>query len=230
MPTATERRPPISRRELGRATLARQLLLERAPVSAVEAVALLAGMQAQEPRPPFLGLWSRLRDFQPDELLEALRGGAVLRGPLFRATLHLVTEADWSVFRGPCQPALSRAARVLRERIGTIDVARASGGRARAAARASANGRRAARPAARRVSGRGRACARLRGAHARAAGRGPRRGSLVLPARRPAAAGRADRHRRGRGRAGAPLPRRLRSGERRRRPGVVGRAGPAGDV
>jgi hypothetical protein len=51
-------------------------------------------MQAQEPRPPFVGLWSRLVDFRPQELLEALRVGAVLRGPLFRATLHLVTEAD----------------------------------------------------------------------------------------------------------------------------------------
>jgi hypothetical protein len=81
-------------------------------------------MQAQEPRPPFVGLWSRLRDFRPDELLEALRAGAVLRGPLFRATLHLVTEADWSVFRGPCQPALSRAMRVLGTRAQTLDLAR----------------------------------------------------------------------------------------------------------
>jgi hypothetical protein len=81
-------------------------------------------MQAQEPRPPFIGLWSRLRDFRPDELLEALRGGAVLRGPLFRATLHMVAEADWSVFRAPCQPALSRAMRVLGTRAQTLDLER----------------------------------------------------------------------------------------------------------
>jgi hypothetical protein len=81
-------------------------------------------MQAQEPRPPFVGLWSRLVDFRPEELLEALRAGAVLRGPLFRATLHLVTEADWSVFRAPCQPALSRALRVLGTRAQTLDLER----------------------------------------------------------------------------------------------------------
>jgi winged helix DNA-binding protein len=72
-------------------------------------------MQAQEPRPPFVGLWSRLVDFRHEELLGAVRAGTVLRGPLFRATLHLVTKPDWSVFRTPCQPALSRAI----ERLGT---------------------------------------------------------------------------------------------------------------
>lgn len=81
-------------------------------------------MQAQEPRPPFVGLWSRLRDFRSDELLEALRAGTVVRGPLFRATLHLVTEADWSVFRAPCQPALSRAMRALGTRVQAIDLER----------------------------------------------------------------------------------------------------------
>ncbi|HVC85540.1 MAG TPA: winged helix DNA-binding domain-containing protein [Solirubrobacteraceae bacterium] len=127
MRTATDPRsaaPLLTRRALGRATLARQLLLERAPISAVDAVAALAGMQAQEPRPPFVGLWSRLADFRAEELLEALRAGAVFRGPLFRATLHLVTEADWSVFRAPCQPALSRALRVLGTRAQTLDLER----------------------------------------------------------------------------------------------------------
>ena len=112
----------LGRRELGRATLARQLLLERAPLSAVEAVERLCGMQAQEPRPPFIGLWSRLASFAPDELRAGLRAGEVVRGPLFRGTLHLVSRRDWSLLRGPVQPALSQAARVLRERIGTIDV------------------------------------------------------------------------------------------------------------
>jgi hypothetical protein len=81
-------------------------------------------MQAQEPRPPFVGLWSRLADFRHDELLAAVRAGALLRGPLFRATLHLVTNADWSVFRATCQPALSRALRVLGARAETLDLER----------------------------------------------------------------------------------------------------------
>jgi hypothetical protein len=81
-------------------------------------------MQAQEPRPPFVGLWSRLDGFEPDELRAALRSGAIVRGPLFRGTLHLVSERDWRALRPPAQPALSQAARVLGNRIGTIDVAR----------------------------------------------------------------------------------------------------------
>src|SRR5262249_46743685 len=47
-------------RALGRATLARQFLLERAAVPVVDAVAHLCGLQAQEPQAPFVGLWSRL--------------------------------------------------------------------------------------------------------------------------------------------------------------------------
>ena len=112
----------VTRRELGRATLARQLLLERAPLSAVEAIEALGGVQAQEPRPPFIGLWSRIRGFEPTELRDALRTGAVLRAPLLRGTLHLVSAAEFGLLRGPCQPALDAAARVLRDRAAGADL------------------------------------------------------------------------------------------------------------
>jgi hypothetical protein len=79
-------------------------------------------MQAQEPRPPFVGLWSRLEAFRPEQLLEALRAGEIVRGPLFRATLHLVTAADWSTFRSAAQPALTRGRRALGKRVEAIDV------------------------------------------------------------------------------------------------------------
>jgi Winged helix DNA-binding domain len=120
MPTAPE--PPISRRELGRATLARQLLLERAQIGVADAVGALAGMQAQEPRPPFVGLWSRVDGFAPAQLLEALRSGTLVRGPLFRATLHLVRAEDWAAFRPTLQPVLARALSALGERGAAIDV------------------------------------------------------------------------------------------------------------
>ncbi len=120
----------MTARELGRATLARQLLLERTPLGVVEAVEALAGMQAQEPRPPHIGLWSRLAGFEPAALLSALRERAVLRAPLWRGTLHLVSAADFAALRGPCAPALALAARGQAQRAGieparVVEVARA---------------------------------------------------------------------------------------------------------
>ena len=48
---------------LGRATLARQMLLERESVDVVDAVGRLGALQAQEARPPFVALWSRVEAF-----------------------------------------------------------------------------------------------------------------------------------------------------------------------
>ena len=63
----------ITLRGLNRATLARQLLLERTEAGTTEAVDRLAGMQAQEARPPFIGLWARLAGFSRDDLLALIR-------------------------------------------------------------------------------------------------------------------------------------------------------------
>jgi winged helix DNA-binding protein len=75
----------------------------------VDAVEALAGMQAQEPRPPFVGLWSRVEGFERAQLLDALRSGAVVRGMLMRATLHLVSAADFRAWRPMVQPVLTAA-------------------------------------------------------------------------------------------------------------------------
>ena len=66
-------REVLSLRALNRATLARQMLLERRKLSATQAVERLAGLQAQAPNPPYVGLWSRLEGFRREQLTEALK-------------------------------------------------------------------------------------------------------------------------------------------------------------
>ncbi|MGM1062282.1 winged helix DNA-binding domain-containing protein [Saccharothrix sp. Mg75] len=89
----------LDTRALNRATLARQLLLDRADVPVLDAVAHLCGMQAQEPQEPFTGLWSRLRGFTPAGLSDLLTGRRVVRTHLMRRTVHLVTAEDALAWR-----------------------------------------------------------------------------------------------------------------------------------
>ncbi len=69
----------LTLRELNRATLARQMLLDREVLPVVPAVERLVGLQAQVPKPPYVGLWTRLRDFRREELTELLRQRRVVR-------------------------------------------------------------------------------------------------------------------------------------------------------
>jgi len=113
----------LSLRELGRATLARQLLLERRRLPVAEAVSRLAGMQAQEPGPPFLGLWSRLEDFDGSELTQAIEQRRVVRATLMRGTLHLMSAADFARLRSAIAPAVGDGMlRVLGARAEGLDV------------------------------------------------------------------------------------------------------------
>jgi hypothetical protein len=111
----------LTRRQLNRATLARQMLLRREDISAVAAVERLMGMQTQEPRPPFIGLWSRLTGFERQDLLQALHRREVVRGTLMRGTLHVMSAADYAAYRLALQPVLTRAMSVLGERSDGLD-------------------------------------------------------------------------------------------------------------
>jgi len=98
----------LSPRAINRATLARQHLLARTGQTAVEMAEHLVGMQAQAPFPPYTGLWTRLTDFQPGELADALVNRQVVRIVLMRGTVHLVSAADACFLRPLIQPLLDR--------------------------------------------------------------------------------------------------------------------------
>jgi hypothetical protein len=87
--------PVLTRRQLNRATLARQLLLERTPLDAVAAIEQVGGLQAQEAASPYLALWARLRDFDPVMLGAAFRDRQVVKATLMRVTVHAVSRRDY---------------------------------------------------------------------------------------------------------------------------------------
>src|SRR6516164_79796 len=102
----------LSLRALNRATLERQLLLRRQPLSAQQALRQLAGLQAQAPLAPYVGLWTRLSAFTPEELSNLLYPERiVVRAPIMRATVHLVDAADFVEFRPLFGPLLAAGLR-----------------------------------------------------------------------------------------------------------------------
>ncbi|RFU42528.1 winged helix DNA-binding domain-containing protein [Actinomadura logoneensis] len=96
----------LGRRELNRALLARQLLLRRQRMGVLETIEHLAGMQAQAPNPPYLGLWTRLEEFDFDEPGRLLHERKAVRMVLMRGTLHLVSARDALAFRPLTQAVL----------------------------------------------------------------------------------------------------------------------------
>ncbi|HKE81988.1 MAG TPA: winged helix DNA-binding domain-containing protein [Solirubrobacteraceae bacterium] len=124
----------LTARELNRALLARQLLLDRARLPLPRALERVAGLQAQYAPSMYIGLWSRIAGFKRDRLTRALERRAVVQGTLMRSTIHLVSAGDywplalavrdgrrdwWVRTRrdGPTARELSAAARKLRARL-----------------------------------------------------------------------------------------------------------------
>jgi hypothetical protein len=125
----------LTTRELNRALLARQLLLERAALPPDRALAALCGLQTQHAPSGYLGLWSRTsrpptprpptprpltprpltpRDgaagpedgaFRRADLTAALHDAAVVQGWVMRSTIHMVAAADYAPFTAAVRAA-----------------------------------------------------------------------------------------------------------------------------
>lgn len=101
----------LGQRALNRATLERQMLLRRRNASALDTVEHLAGMQAQSPKDPYLGLWARLEGFGHGELARLILDRRAVRAPLMRTTVHLASARDCLMMRPLVQPVLERVFR-----------------------------------------------------------------------------------------------------------------------
>jgi hypothetical protein len=95
-------------RALNRATLARQFLLERTTRPVPDVVEHLVGLQAQTPHTWYLGLWSRIAGFRPQDAADRLLDRSLVRIALMRSTIHLVTPRDAHGLRPVVQPVLDR--------------------------------------------------------------------------------------------------------------------------
>jgi hypothetical protein len=94
----------VTRLELNRTLLARQLLLERRRLPVPRALEAVGGLQAQDPLPPLLALWTRLDGFGDGQLRRSLDRRSAVRGTLMRGTVHLVSARDYLQLAGALEP------------------------------------------------------------------------------------------------------------------------------
>jgi Winged helix DNA-binding domain len=85
----------LSRRELNRAVLARQLLIRRGRATIPATLERVAGLQAQYAPSAYVGLWTRMEGLERGDLTAALERRAAVQATLMRVTIHIVSRADY---------------------------------------------------------------------------------------------------------------------------------------
>jgi hypothetical protein len=101
------------------------MLLRRQKLPALEAIERLVGMQAQAPAPPYVGLWTRLADFDPDELGRMISSRRAVRIALMRNTVHLVSARDCHALRPLMRTIIERnlySSRARRAALEGVDI------------------------------------------------------------------------------------------------------------
>jgi hypothetical protein len=88
----------LTARELNRALLARQMLLERAKAPLPRVLERMGGLQAQYAPSMYIGLWSRVEGLERDAVTRALERRRIVQGSMMRATIHLVSRRDYWPF------------------------------------------------------------------------------------------------------------------------------------
>jgi DNA glycosylase AlkZ-like len=85
----------LTLRDLNRALLARQLLLERVRLPISTAVERIGGIQNQYAPNAYIRLHACLEGFGRDDLTRALERRSVVQATLMRATIHVVSRRDY---------------------------------------------------------------------------------------------------------------------------------------
>jgi hypothetical protein len=104
----------LTRRELNRALLARQLLLERKRLPLPRAVERMGGIQAQYAPSAYIGLWSRVERFEREALTKALERRSVIQATVLRGTIHIVSRRDFWPWRAAVRAGDERRLRRVR--------------------------------------------------------------------------------------------------------------------
>jgi hypothetical protein len=85
----------LTQRELNRALLARQLLLERVRLPLPRVVERIGGIQNQYAPSGYIALWARVEGFERRDLTRALERRRLVQGTLIRSTIHIVSRRDY---------------------------------------------------------------------------------------------------------------------------------------